>query len=203
MKLKYIISFIIIILLTDTALAQKKRKKDEMDPQALAKAALKEELSGYKKLCRAALNPYRYDGVKTTQFSYKPYEYIKEVEIATIQNAEYRLSYNTNGIHHAKIKVQIYDKPSKDKRRVLLYEQSEVGGNQFSFETTLMIEKLKQAKLDKGIDSTIVNQMRLKKIFINYIIPAVDRKTEVNEFGEDVIVKLKGAIILCVGYYNL
>jgi hypothetical protein len=203
MKLKYIISFIIIILLTDTALAQKKRKKSEMDPQALAKAALKEELSGYKKLCRAALNPYRYDGVKTTQFSYKPYEYIKEVEIATIQNAEYRLSYNTNGIHHAKIKVQIYDKPSKDKRRVLLYEQSEVGGNQFSFETTLMIEKLKQAKLDKGIDSTIVNQMRLKKIFINYIIPAVDRKTEVNEFGEDVIVKLKGAIILCVGYYNL
>jgi hypothetical protein len=203
MKLKYIISFILIILLTDTALAQKKRKKSEMDPQALAKAALKEELSGYKKLCRAALNPYRYDGVKTTQFSYKPYEYIKEVEIATIQNAEYRLSYNTNGIHHAKIKVQIYDKPSKDKRRVLLYEQSEVGGNQFSFETTLMIEKLKQAKLDKGIDSTIVNQMRLKKIFINYIIPAVDRKTEVNEFGEDVIVKLKGAIILCVGYYNL
>ena len=66
-----------------------------------------------------------------------------------------------------------------------------------------MIEKLKQAKLDKGIDSAIVNQMRLKKIFINYIIPAVDRKTEVNEFGEDVIVKLKGAIILCVGYYNL
>ena len=203
MKLKYIISFILIILLTDTALAQKKRKKDEMDPQALAKAALKEELSGYKKLCRAALNPYRYDGVKTTQFNYKPYEYIKEVEIATIQNSEYRLSYNTNGIHHDKIKVQIYDKPSKDKRRVLLYEESEVGGNQFSFETTLMIEKLKQAKLDKGIDSTIVNQMRLKKIFINYIIPAVDRKTEVNEFGEDVMVKLKGAIILCVGYYNL
>jgi hypothetical protein len=203
MKLKYIISFILIILLTEAALGQKKKKKDEMDPQTAAKAAFKEELSGYKKLCRAALNPYRYDGVKTTQFSYKPYEYIKEVEIATIQNAEYRLSYNTNGIHHAKIKVQIYDKPSKDKRRVLLYEQSEVGGNEFSFETTLMIEKLKQSKLDKGIDSTIVNQMRLKKIFINYIIPAIDSKTEVNEFGEDVLVKLKGAIILCVGYYNL
>ena len=29
MKLKYIISFILIILLTETALAQKKQKKDE------------------------------------------------------------------------------------------------------------------------------------------------------------------------------
>ena len=203
MNLKYIISFILIILLTETALAQKKQKKDEMDSQALAKAELKEELSGYKKLCRAALNPYRYDGVKTTQFSYKPYEYIKEVEIATIQDAEYRLSYNTKGIHHDKIKMQIYDKPSKDKRRVLLYEQAEVGGDQFSFETTVMIEKLKEVKLNKGIDSAIVDQMRLKKIFINYIIPAVERTTEINEFGEDVVVKLKGAIILCVGYHNL
>ena len=203
MKLKYIISFILIILLTDMAMAQKKNKKDEMELQAEAKAAFKEELSGYKKASRAALKPYRYDGVKTTQFIYKSYEYIKEVEIATIQNAEYRLSYNTNGIHHDKIKMQIYDKPSSDLRRVLLYEKPEIGGEEFSFETTLMIEKLKESKLNKGIDSTIVNQMRLKKIFINYIIPAVDRKTEVNGLGEDVLVKLKGAIILCVGYYNL
>ena len=203
MKLKYIISFILIILLTDITLAQKKREKDKIASQALAKAALKEELSEYKKACRAALKPYRYDGVKTTQFSYKSFEYLKEVEIATIQNAEYRLSYNTNGIQHDKIKIQIYDKPSTDKRRVLLYEKSEIGGNEFSLETTLMIEKLKESKLDKGIDSTIVNKMRLKKIFINYIIPAIDRTTEINEYGEDVVVKLKGAIILCVGYANL
>ena len=66
MKLKYIISFILIILLTDIATAQKKNKKDELEQQAEAKAALKEELSEYKKVCRAALKPYRYDGVKTT-----------------------------------------------------------------------------------------------------------------------------------------
>lgn len=205
MKLKYIISFIVIILLTGTALAQKekKREKDKIASRALAKAALKEELSGYKKACRATLKPYRYDGVKTTQFSYKSFEYLKEVEIATIQNAEYRLSYNANGIQHDKIKIQIYDKPSTDKRRILLYEKSEIGGNEFSFETTLMIEILKESKLNKGIDSTIVNNMRLKKIFINYIIPAIDRTTEINEYGEDVVVKLKGAIILCVGYANL
>ena len=203
MKLKYIISFILIILLTDMAIAQKKNKNDEMELQAEAKAAFKEELSGYKKASRAALKPYRYDGVKTTQFIYKSFEYIKEVEIATIQNAEYRLSYNTNGIHHDKIKMQIYDKSSKDIRRVLLYEKSEIGGNEFSFETNLMIEKLKQSKLDKGIDSVIVNQMRLKKIFVNYIIPAIEKTTEINEFGENVTVKLKGAVILCVGYSNL
>ena len=203
MKLKYIISFTLIFLFTNIATAQKKNKKDELKQQAEAKAALKEELSEYKRACRASLKPYRYDGVKTTQFSYKPYEYIKEVEIATIQNAEYRLSFNTKGINNAKIKMQIYDKPSSDIRRVLLYEKPEIGGEEFSFETTLMIEKLKEYKLNKGVDSAIVNQMRLKKIFINYIIPAVDRKTEVNEFGEDVLVKLKGAIIICVGYQNL
>tara|TARA_B110000285_G_scaffold19545_1_gene18970 strand:+ start:358 stop:975 length:618 start_codon:yes stop_codon:yes gene_type:complete len=205
MKLKYIISFILIILFTDILLAQNKNKnkKDEMDIKAAAKAAFKEEISGHKQVCRAALKPYRYDGVKTTQFIYKSFEYIKEVEIATIQNAEYRLSYNTNGIHHDKIKMQIYDKSSKDIRRVLLYEKSEIGGNEFSFETNLMIEKLKQSKLDKGIDSVIVNQMRLKKIFVNYIIPAIEKTTEINEFGENVTVKLKGAVILCVGYSNL
>ena len=104
MKLKYIISFILILLLADSSLAQKKRKKDDLDPEAAAKAAFKEVLSGYKKGCRAALKPYRYDGIKTTQFSYKPYEYVKEVEIATIQNAEYRLSYNTKESNMIKFK---------------------------------------------------------------------------------------------------
>lgn len=203
MKLKHIISIILILLLADSSLAQKKRKKDDLDPEAAAKAAFKEVLSGYKKDCRSALKPYRYDGIKTTQFSYKPYEYVKEVEIATIQNAEYRLSYNTKGIEHDKIQIKIYDKPDNDKRRVLLYEQAEVGGDEFFFETTEMIEKLKKAKLKKGIDSAIVDQMRLKKIFIDYIIPAVERETEVNEWGEEILVNLKGAIILCVGYYNL
>jgi len=199
MKLKYIISFLLIILLSDFASAQKKHKKGQLDPQA----AFKEELIAYKKDCRVALKPYRYDGVKTTYFSYKSFEYLKEIEVATIQNAEYRLSYNANGIHHDKIKIKIFDKPSTAKGRVLLYEKTGVGGNEFKFETTDMLAKLKQAKIDRGIDSAVVEQMRLKKIFINYIIPAVDRTTETNEYGDEVVVKLKGAIILCVGYSNL
>lgn len=181
------------------AVAQKKKKKGQIDPNA----AFKEELIGYKKDCRVALKPYRYDGVKTTFFSYKSFEYLKEIEVATIQNAEYRLSYNANGIHHDKIKIKIYDKPSTAKGRVLLYEKTGVGGNEFSFETTDMVAKLKQAKLDRGIDPKVVEEMRLKKIFINYIIPAVDRTTETNEYGDEVVVKLKGAIILCIGYSNL
>jgi len=199
MKIKYIISFLLIILLSDMAVAQKKKKKGQIDPNA----AFKEELIGYKKDCRVALKPYRYDGVKTTFFSYKSFEYLKEIEVATIQNAEYRLSYNANGIHHDKIKIKIYDKPSTAKGRVLLYEKTGVGGNEFSFETTDMVAKLKQAKLDRGIDPKVVEEMRLKKIFINYIIPAVDRTTETNEYGDEVVVKLKGAIILCIGYSNL
>lgn len=203
MNFKYIISFLLVFALASSALSQKDKKnkgnKNQIDPNA----EFKMELAEYKKACRAALKPYRYDGVKTTSFIYKSFEYLKEIEVATIQNAEYRLSYNAKGIHHDKIQIKIYDKPKTAKGRVLLYEKTDVGGNEFKFETTDMLAKLKQAKLDRGIDPAIVEQMRLKKIFINYVIPAVDRTTETNDFGEEVTVKLKGAIILCVGYSNL
>jgi len=200
MNLKYIISFLIIFCLTGAhAQKDKKKKKDYVDPYA----EFKMELENYKKDCRVALKPYRYDGVKTTYFSYKSFEYLKEIEVATIQDAEYRLSFNANGIHHDKIQIKIYDKPETAKGRVLLYEKTGVGGNEFAFETTSMLEKLKQDKLDRGIEPEVVEQMRLKKIFIDYIIPAVERTTEVDEYGDEKVVQQRGAIILCVGFSNL
>ena len=39
------------------------------------------ELKEYRKNCRNALKPYRYDGSLTTHFSYKEYVYAKEVEV--------------------------------------------------------------------------------------------------------------------------
>ena len=105
------------------------------------------ELSEYRKLCRNALKPYRYDGSKTTHFSYKEYNYAKEVEIGTVQNSEYRLSFNSNGIRYDKIKVQIYDKSKNYKSRMLLYEKDGVGQNEFTVETGPMLEQLKENKL--------------------------------------------------------
>ena len=162
------------------------------------------ELSEYRKICRTALKPYRYDGSKTTHFSYKEYDYIKEVEIGTVQKSEYRLSFNSNGIKYDQIKVQIYDKPSKYNSRVLLYEKEGVGGNEFTVDTGPMIDKLKEIKREKGVEEEIILRLRLKKLYIDYIIPAVDRNIEVDpETGNEVKVVTKGAMVLAIGYSNL
>lgn len=187
------------LFISNVAILQKGAKSKEVDPFQ----AFQQELNDYKKASRTALKPYRYDGIKTTYFSYKSFDYIKEVEIGTIQNTDYRLSFNANGIHHDKIRLRIYDKPQGHKGRILLYEKDGVGGNEFTCETNTMLEKLKSVKLEKGVSQNIVNVMQLKKIYIDYIIPAVDRETEIDESGNEVTVIQKGAIIVSVGYENI
>ena len=176
------------------------RRTEEIDPYR----EFLNELSEYRKLCRNALKPFRYDGAKTTHFSYKDYNYRKEVEIGTVQDSEYRLSFNSNGIKYDQIKVEIYDKPSKFKARVLLYEKDGIGGNEFTVETGPMLDKLKEVKREKGIEEEIIERMRLKKLYISYVIPAIDREIEVDpETGNEVKVVTKGAIVLAIGYSNI
>lgn len=188
---------LLIILISSSYSAQ---NRTEMDPYL----EFLTELSEYRKVCRNALKPYRYDGSKTTHFSYKEYDYRKEVEIGTVQNSEYRLSFNSNGIKYDQIKVEIYDKPSRYNSRVLLYEKEGVGGNEFTVETASMIEKLKEVKREKGVDEEIILRMRLKKLYISYIIPAIDREIEIDpETGNEIKVITKGAVVLAIGYSNI
>ena len=191
---------LLFLLISISTNVNAQRRVDEVDPYR----EFLNELSEYRKLCRNALKPYRYDGAKTTHFSYKEYNYRKEVEIGTVQDSEYRLSFNSNGIKYDQIKVQIYDKPSKFKARVLLYEKDGVGGNEFTVETGPMLEKLKEVKREKGVDEEIIERMRLKKLYISYVIPAIDREIEVDpETGNEVKVITKGAIVLALGYSNI
>ena len=191
---------LLFLLISISTNVNAQRRVDEVDPYR----EFLNELSEYRKLCRNALKPYRYDGAKTTHFSYKEYNYRKEVEIGTVQDSEYRLSFNSNGIKYDQIKVQIYDKPSKFKARVLLYEKDGVGGNEFTVETGPMLDKLKEVKREKGVDEEIIERMRLKKLYISYVIPAIDREIEVDpETGNEVKVITKGAIVLALGYSNI
>ena len=197
MRKIFTLPLLVILLISSSYSAQ---NRNETDPYL----EFLTELSAYRKVCRNALKPYRYDGSKTTHFSYKEYNYRKEVEIGTVQNSEYRLSFNSNGIKYDQIKVEIYDKPSKYNSRVLLYEKDGVGGNEFTVETASMIEKLKEVKREKGVDEEIVLRMRLKKLYISYIIPAIDREIEIDpETGNEIKVITKGAIVLAIGYSNI
>lgn len=197
MSYRNIILFFIFFIIISPFEGQ---KGDEMSPYQEYLLQLKE----YRKNCRNALKPFRYDGSLTTHFSYKDYTYIKEIEIATIQNEIYRLSFNAMGIMDDGITIKIYDKPKKYNKRTLLYEKENVTGSEFTLETNEMIDKFKQAKREQGYEEKVVTHLRLKKLFIDYIIPAKDRVFETNdEDGTETKVITKGAVILAVGYNNL
>jgi hypothetical protein len=197
MSYKNILLFFIFFTISSPYEAQ---KGEEISPYQEYLLQLKE----FRKNCRNALKPFRYDGSLTTHFSYKEFTYSKEIEIATIQNEIYRLSFNAMGIMEDGISIKIYDKPKKFNKRTLLYEKENVTGTEFTVETNEMIEKFKQAKRDEGYEEKVVTHLRLKKLFIDYIIPAKDRVFETNEEdGSEIKVITKGAVILAVGYNNL
>jgi len=205
---KYIFLFLIIFNFNPSFEAQ---KEVELTPYQERLIQLKD----FRKNCRIALRPFRYDGSLTTHFTYKEFDYAKEVEIATIQNENYRLSFNSMAVLNEPIGIKIYDKPKKYRDRVLLYETTDVASNEFTTETKEMIEKLKEAKSKKLAENTdiseevrsyqkkVIENIRLKKLFINYIIPYSERAYKIDEEGNESRVITKGSIILAVGYNNL
>jgi hypothetical protein len=197
MNIKYIIPVFILFSLFAPEL---KSQKNSLTPYQEYLIELKE----YRKNCRNALKPYRYDGSLTTHFSYKEYVYEKEIEISTIQDEEYRLSFNAMGVKNDGINIKIYDKPKKYNSRTLLYEKDNVSGSEFTVETTEMVEKLITNKREKGVSEEVLNHLRIKKLYIDYLIPATERDIQVDDqTGEEYKLVTKGAIILAVGYHNL
>ena len=212
MNIRYILIFLIIFILNPNFESQKKdKKREETTPYQEYLILLRE----YRKNCRTALKPFRYDGALTTHFSYKDYDYSKEVEIATIQDQIYRLSFNANGITGDGIKIKIFDKPKKFRTRTLLYEKENVTGSEFIIETDIMIEELKKAKSkelenntefsdeERNYQKSIIEKLRVKKLYIDYVIPASERVFEEDEEGNEKRVITKAAIILAVGYSNI
>ena len=212
MNIRYILIFLIIFILNPNFESQKKdKKREETTPYQEYLILLRE----YRKNCRTALKPFRYDGALTTHFSYKDYDYSKEVEIATIQNQIYRLSFNANGITGDGIKIKIFDRPKKFRTRILLYEKENVTASDFIIETDIMVEELKKAKSkelenntefsdeERNYQKSIIEKLRVKKLYIDYVIPASERVFEEDEEGNEKRVITKAAIILAVGYSNI
>jgi maltose-binding protein MalE len=108
------------------------------------------------------------------------------------------------GVKNDGINIKIYDKPKKYNSRTLLYEKDNVSGSEFTIETTEMVEKLITNKREKGVSEEVLNHLRIKKLYIDYLIPATERDIQVDDqTGEEYKLVTKGAIILAVGYHNL
>ena len=56
---------------------------------------------------------------------------------------------------------------------------------------------------ERTYQQKIIENIRLKKLFINYIIPYTERGYKIDEEGNESRVLTKGSIILAVGYNNL
>lgn len=104
--------------------------------------------------CKVDLNPFRYNGVKTTTITSKPFDQVLEVAMPMYFDTEYRFVFNLEGLQ-PEIKVQIFDKTMRDPNRKLVFESS---AKHFQFEPGA------------------ANQF--ERLYINYVIPPVPKKED-------------------------
>ncbi|MCB9197071.1 MAG: hypothetical protein H6600_01315 [Flavobacteriales bacterium] len=210
MKLIKITSIAMLALLSVNSMnAQLIGKKGtDVEMETDGKEAFDKGVQETREVARQKLKPYKYDGTKSTYFSYKTYTYAKEVEVITIEQTDYKLCFNSAMVTLDKIKVQIYDKPSTGTGRILLYEKDGIGADEFevSLEDLNKVFRAEKAKTS-NVAPEIIEKMRLKKVYINYIIPAVDREFETYEDNmgntKKTTIIQYSAMVLAVGYLNL
>ncbi|CAG5085105.1 hypothetical protein [Parvicella tangerina] len=185
------------------------KKKNETEMETDGKAEFDKGVQEARETARKKLVPYKYDGTKSTYFSYKSYTYAKEVEVVTLEKTDYKICFNSNMVTADKIGVKIYDKPQDGKGRILLYEKEDIGGNEFEVNLEDLNETFKTKKKEMWPKEKhdLVDKMRLKRLYVNYIIPAVEREMETveDDYGNQkkTTVIQYSAIVLAVGYLNL
>ena len=150
-------------------------------------AEYKTSIKANKAEAKKELAPYIYDGYKTTYFSYKPYKQTKQLEIYLFNNTEYKLVINSKACFKG-LKINIYDKDKTSKNRILLKSIDDAENKNFVIKTN---------ELNEALKASISKATRLKRIFINYDIPADSKSNNTKSMIED-----RAAVILVMGYKN-
>jgi hypothetical protein len=214
MKNIYKFSIIALAMLTtnvvNAQLFGKKSEKPDIEVDMGAKAKFDNQIQENRVQARAKLKPYKYNGTKSTTFTYKTYDYVKTIEILTVEKTDYKFSFIANLVKYGNITVKIYDKPSTTPGRTLLFERADVGGDDFSVSLDEMNDKFRAAKAAKdSLNSELIARMRIKKVYVEYHIPAVDRDEEVMSEGDpesdnqQLTRTIKySAMVVAVGYKN-
>lgn len=203
--------FILSVFMLTTASAQLIGKKSGGEKTPIdtdGKIAFDKGVQEARETARLKLKPYKYDATNSTYFSYKSYAYKKEVEVITLEKTDYKLCFNSSMIKQDKIGMEIYNKPDGSKGRILLYSKESIGGNEFEVNLDDLNEVFRtKMKETTSVDPALIDKMRLKKIYINYVIPALDRELETVDDGYGTEMKTTiihySAMVLAVGYLNL
>ena len=147
----------------------------------------KANIKSNKAEAKKAVKPYLYDGYKTTYFNYKTYKQVKEVEIYLFNNTEYRLSFNGKSCPKD-VTVKIYNADKSNNNRILLKEITNVSGGNTIIQTKDLNDAYKKSNKKAN---------RLKRVFVNYEIPATPTANNSKPSIED-----RGAVVLVMGYKN-
>ena len=116
-------------------------------PEEVDSRALKAEL-------KLKLKPnFKYDSSKSSRFTYKSKELVKEIEVPLYMGEKYRFLFNTAGLP-ADVKIEIYNKPLGHKKRKLLYQL--------------------ESKTDEHI--YMFEPEKSKKMYITYTVSAVEEE---------------------------
>jgi hypothetical protein len=214
MKNIYKFSIIALAMLTTNAvnaqLFAKKGGRPDIEVDTEAKAEFNNQIQKNRVEARAKLKPYKYNGTKSTTFTYKSYDYVKTIEILTVEKTDYKFSFIASLVKYGNITIKIYDKPSTTAGRTLLFERADVGGDDFTVSLDEMNAKFRAAKATKSsLEPELIARMRLKKVYVEYHIPAVDRDEEVMSEGDSESNKEQttrtikySAMVVAVGYKN-
>lgn len=157
-----------------------------MSQTTITYTQFKENISLNKEEAKAQLDKkYLYDGYKTTYFNYKTYEQVKEVEIYLFNISEYRLIFNGKSSPKP-FRLEIYNEDKTNANRVLLFESDQMKEDNVVVQTETLNDIMKTQ--NKHHD-------RLKRVFVNYIIPADPKANNDRPTMAD-----RGAAILVMGY---
>ena len=210
MKLKLIALTLGGVLVYGSGVSQLFNKKDRTGQTEYETTDISEQIPNLKKEAREKISPYRYDGSKTSYYIYKTFEQRKEVEVFFFSSNEYKMAFNGGAITDA-IGVEIYDKPKNYGNRTRLFHKTGFGASSFEVTSTELLNALVKAKTMASGDGEVEGEMSeaqakkliLKKVYINYILPAKEKEVRTGEDGQTIIVRTKGAVIMTMGYKNI
>lgn len=146
-------------------------------------AEFREKIKSNKSEAQSSLTPFKYDGSKITYYNVKSFEQTKEVEVYLFNNTDYKFSFSAKSANHDVV-VKIYDKDKEAEERVLLKEISNVKGQKFIVNS----KELNDSYTSKGGAS------RLKRVYVDYVIPKATGKVEKGSMSS------RGAVVLVMGY---
>lgn len=137
---------------------------------------LKNEVKEAKEELKSNLGDKKFDGSKTTYYEVRNAVGFKDLEIILFLRDNYSLNFSGKA-SRGKVKLRIYDKPSDNPDRIMLFEVKNISGK---------LSSVSSHELNQQLEFYIQDPQPLKSVYVEYEIQK--GKTE------------RGAVVLVLGY---